>query len=179
MKKIIPVNGEHGNFQNQDMASTDLDSQDNPGMPRLLPLLIHLGFLFFGVMLQAFWPVSIPVPISLRWVAVALCMGMSAAIVLFSLREFSRARTTFHPHQGANALIRTGTFRFSRNPLYVAGSLLISGIGFWVDSAWILAMLMLVIPTTSVAVIAPEERYLERKFGEEYLDYRKSVRRWL
>ena len=63
--------------------------------------------------------------------------------------------------------------------MYVGGSLLISGIGFWVDSAWILAMVLLVIPLMSVAVIAREEQYLERKFGQEYRNYTRSVRRWI
>ena len=93
------------------VSHSDLNSSDNPGMPRWLPLSIHFGFLFLGVMLHSFWPVSIPVPNSLRWMAVLLCLGLFAFIVLLSLREFSRARTTFHPHQGANALIRSGIFR--------------------------------------------------------------------
>ena len=53
------------------------------------------------------------------------------------------------------------------------------GIGFGADNAWIIAMVILLVLIMSLAVIAREERYLEREFGHEYLDFKKTVRRWI
>ena len=77
------------------------------------------------------------------------------------------------------ALVRSGPYRFSRNPIYVAFTLLQIGFAVWLDSAWILAMLAPVLLVMSYGVIAREERYLEARFGEEYRSYARSVRRWL
>jgi protein-S-isoprenylcysteine O-methyltransferase Ste14 len=74
--------------------------------------------------------------------------------------------------------VRTGPYRFSRNPIYLAFTLLQLGIAIWVNSLWILATLMASVALMHI-VIAREERYLERKFGAEYVAYKSSVRRWL
>ncbi len=143
------------------------------------PAAIQLSSLLAGLMIHALWPAEIPLAAGLAWIAVPLFMGTGFAIIAFSYREFARARTTLRPDRGANALIRTGPFRWSRNPLYLAVCLLIVGIGFWVNSLWILVMLIPLFLVMSRAVIAREERYLEHKFGQVYLDYKGSVRRWL
>ena len=101
------------------------------------------------------------------------------SIVALGYREFFKAKTTLRPDRGANALIRSGPFAYSRNPLYLAVMIVILGVGVWVNSLWILGMLIPLFFVMSRAVIAPEEAYLESRFGQEYLDYKKSVRRWL
>ena len=106
-------------------------------------------------------------------------MVSAVAIIALSFREFAKAKTSVRPDRGADALIRTGPFRYSRNPLYVAVSFLIVGIAVWVNSLWVLVMLIPLFFVMSRAVIAREERYLERKFGQVYVDYKQSVRRWL
>lgn len=102
-----------------------------------------------------------------------------ATIIGLSFREFARAKTTLRPDCGAKALIRSGPFRYSRNPLYVAVALLIIGIGFGAENVWIIVMVIPLLLIMSAAVIAHEEKYLEREFGQEYLDFKKSVRRWI
>ncbi len=143
------------------------------------PAAIQLSSVLAGVMLHSLWPAEIPLAAKLAWIAVPLFMGVAVAIVALSFREFAKAKTSLRPDRGAHALIRTGPFRYSRNPLYVAVILLIVGIGVWVNSLWILVMLIPLFLVMSRAVIAREESYLEHKFGQEYLEYRASVRRWL
>jgi protein-S-isoprenylcysteine O-methyltransferase Ste14 len=76
-------------------------------------------------------------------------------------------------------IVRTGPYRFSRNPIYLAFSLLQLGIAIWVNSVWLLATLVGAVALIHSIVIQREEHYLERKFGAGYLDYKASVRRWL
>jgi protein-S-isoprenylcysteine O-methyltransferase Ste14 len=76
-------------------------------------------------------------------------------------------------------IVRTGPYRFSRNPIYVAFSLFHLGLALWVDSAWLLATLLGAVALVHGVVIPREERYLERRFGAEYLAYKASVRRWV
>ena len=129
-------------------------------------------------MLHSLWPAEIPLAAKLAWIAVPMFMGGAAAIIALSFREFAKAKTSIRPDRGACALIRTGPFRWSRNPLYLAVGLVIVGIGFWVNSLWVLVMMIPLVPVMSGAVIAREERYLEHKFGQVYVDYKRSVRRW-
>ena len=143
------------------------------------PAAIQLSSVLAGLMLHSLWPAEIPLAAKLAWIAVPMFMGGAVAIIALSYREFAKAKTSVRPDRGAHALIRTGPFRYSRNPLYVAVSLLIVGIGIWVNSLWVLVMLIPMIVVMSRAVIAREERYLEHKFGQEYLDYRASVRHWI
>ena len=151
---------------------------DNPGMAVWRPAAIQLSALLVGLVLHALWPAEIPLASKLAWIAVPMLMGSAVAIFALSFREFAKSKTSIRPDRGVCALIRTGPFRYSRNPLYVAISLLIVGIGVWVNSLWVLVVPIPLLLVMSRAVIAREERYLEHKFGQEYLDYRASVRRW-
>ncbi len=103
----------------------------------------------------------------------------ATTLFALSIREFRRAGTSIRTNRPTTALIRTGPYRFSRNPLYLALTLLYLGIGIWVNSAWILGMLIPTLAVISYGVIDREERYLTEKFGEDYLRYKRSVRRWL
>ena len=143
------------------------------------PAAIQLSSVLAGLMLHSLWPAEIPLAAKLAWIAVPMFMGGATAIIALSFREFAKAKTSVRSDRGAHALIRTGPFQYSRNPLYVAVILLIVGIGVWVNSLWILVMLIPLFLVMSRAVIAREESYLEHKFGQEYLEYRASVRRWL
>ena len=158
---------------------SDSGMQKNPDMAAWRPAAIELSAVLTGLMLHALWPREIPLAAGLAWIGVPLFIGLGFTIIALSCREFARARTSIRPDRGANALIRTGPFRWSRNPLYLAVSLLIVGIGVWVNSLWVLLMLLPLVLVMSRAVIAREERYLEHKFGQVYVDYKQSVRRWL
>ena len=95
----------------------------------------------------------------------------------FVLLQFHRAGTTFDPRKATTALITGGPYRFSRNPSYVSLSLLYVGVGIAADSIWILGLFIPTLAVMHYGVICREERYLENKFGEEYLRYKRTVRR--
>jgi protein-S-isoprenylcysteine O-methyltransferase Ste14 len=77
------------------------------------------------------------------------------------------------------AIVRRGPYRFSRNPIYLAFSIFQLGIASWVNSIWLIGTLIAAVAVMASIVIPREERYLERRVGADYLDYKRSVRRWL
>jgi protein-S-isoprenylcysteine O-methyltransferase Ste14 len=77
------------------------------------------------------------------------------------------------------ALVTTGPFQFSRNPLYVSLTLLYLGIAIAAQSLWALALLIVVLAVMQRSVVRREEHYLEQKFGADYLRYKERVRRWI
>ncbi|GAB6390545.1 methyltransferase family protein [Stutzerimonas marianensis] len=89
-----------------------------------------------------------------------------------------RHRTTINPYGTPSRLLQSGPFRYSRNPIYLADTL-IYGVGLWLDSLWPWLLLPVLIIVMQRTVIQPEERLLMRLFGDDYRDYRVRVRRWL
>ena len=147
----------------------------NPGAIR--PPFVYLGSILLGVMLQ----LAVPAPFVARAFNVALgasLVGIAMALFVSSAGKFRAAGTAVPANKPTTAIVRTGPYRFSRNPIYLAFSLLQLGIAIWVNSLWLLATLAVALALIHV-VIAREERYLERKFGTEYLAYKAAVRRWL
>jgi protein-S-isoprenylcysteine O-methyltransferase Ste14 len=92
---------------------------------------------------------------------------------------FWRARTTVLPHRTTTALVTSGPYRLTRNPLYLSLGLLMAGGAFATNSLAVLAMLLPWAVVMRYGVIVREERYLEQKFGEDYRAYCRRVRRWL
>lgn len=144
---------------------------------RLDPQLIYAIPLAGGLLLDRWYPVAglpprlaAPVGISL----VVLGLAVAWAVV----RRFRLARTSLQPWEPTTALITDGPFRRSRNPVYVGYTLIYLGVGFWVNSIWPLVLLPVVFWLLHRLVIAREEAYLERRFGEVYRAYRHRVRRW-
>ena len=106
---------------------------------------------------------------------------MLIAVVLFlsAVRTLRTAGTPVPGDRPTTAIVRAGPYRFSRNPIYLAFSLLQLGIAGWVNSLWLLITLVPAVALMSLVVIPREERYLARRFPSEYPAYRAAVRRWL
>src|SRR5687768_14123981 len=130
-----------------------------------------------GALLTSLWPLPFVLP------ATAPIGGtmVLAAIVLFllSVRALRAAGTAVPGNRPTTAIVRTGPYRFSRNPIYLAFSALQVGIALCVGSPWLLITLVPALALMSLWVIPREERYLEARFSSEYLSYKSSVRRWL
>ena len=142
------------------------------------PPLIYLVALVLGGALQLVQPLPFVPP------TLALPLGASLvviALVLFvwSILTFKKAGTPVPGNQPTTAIVGTGPYRLSRNPIYVAFSLLVLGAAVWLNSVWLLATLVAAMTLMHFIVIRREEAYLERKFGAQYLDYKRTVRRWL
>ena len=118
-------------------------------------------------------PWRYPMSIGLWLIAATLFAG--------ALLAFSRAQTTVNPHHPdkATALINSGVFRLSRNPLYLAMLLILIGWAFWLGNLIALAITSGFFIYMNPMQILPEERALQSKFGEEFTEYKTRVRRWL
>lgn len=144
----------------------------------LRPPVVYLGAIAAGVAIHVGWRVALVPPAAGTPVGVLLSL---AAVALFvaSVRRFRAAGTPVPGNQPSTAIVRSGPYRFSRNPIYLAFSLLQLGLAFWLNSAGLLLTLVPAIALMSLVVIPREERYLEAKFPVEYPAYKVSVRRWL
>jgi protein-S-isoprenylcysteine O-methyltransferase Ste14 len=103
----------------------------------------------------------------------------AVVLFLFSYREFRRAGTSVQGSKRSTVIVRTGPYRFSRNPIYLAFILLVFGLSVWLNNLWLLVTLVPAIGILAMAVIPREERFLERNFNDQYSSYKAQVRRWL
>ncbi len=93
--------------------------------------------------------------------------------------SFRRAGTSMVPMNPTTALVTSGPYRLTRNPMYLGMAFLYVAFAFALGVIWALAFLPAVVVIVDRFVIAREEPYLERKFGQAYRDYKVRVRRWL
>jgi protein-S-isoprenylcysteine O-methyltransferase Ste14 len=101
-----------------------------------------------------------------------------ALMISFEL-AFKRAGTDANPYRPSSALAADGPYRFSRNPGYLGMAITYIGITLAAEAPWSLVMLLPATLMIQYGVITREERYLERMFGEEYLSYKQTTRRWI
>jgi protein-S-isoprenylcysteine O-methyltransferase Ste14 len=148
----------------------------NRGLAR--PPLVYLGSIALGVILQFARPVSLlPRGVSPRFGAPVVLLAIG--LFLLAVRTFRAAGTPVPGNRPTTTIVRTGPYGFSRNPIYLAFSLLQLGIALWMNSVWLVLTLLAAVAVMSLVVIPREERYLEAHFPSEYSPYKASVRRWL
>jgi len=96
-----------------------------------------------------------------------------------SLRQFFKSKNTLIPIKPASSLQTTGIYRISRNPMYVGLALIYLGIACLAGNWWNIILFPILILIMQQYVIRSEEKYLELEFGAGYLEYKRTVRRWL
>ena len=112
------------------------------------------------------------------WIGVAIWL-LGFALAALAIAQFRRAGTDVSTEIPTRRIVDTGVFAWSRNPIYVGAHLGTVGVAVALNSLWILAMLVPFYLVIRYGVVAREEAYLERTFGQAYLDYRARVRRWI
>jgi protein-S-isoprenylcysteine O-methyltransferase Ste14 len=136
----------------------------NPGLLR--PPIIFLGAILLGIALNRHWPLKFtPRNVGLLGPLVTVC-----AVVLFMLsyREFRAAGTSVRGSERTSTIVRTGPYRFSRNPIYLAFILFVPGLSVWLNNLWLLVTLVPAVGLMAAVVIPREERFLERNFNDQY-----------
>jgi protein-S-isoprenylcysteine O-methyltransferase Ste14 len=156
------------------------EMKDNPGVIAPPPL-IFLSGLLLGGLINWFYPLYI---FPARYLLFARIVGTLLIVlglgIIFNVRaKMQRVETNIEPWKPTNSIITEGIYAYSRNPVYVAMILIYFGVTIIVDSMWILSFIFLVFFVMHFGVILREEKYLEKKFGEEYLNYKNKVRRWI
>ena len=160
------------------MSNTNETGRGGGPLPGLLrPPIVFLSAILLGIALNHAWPLPF-VPSTLRVLGpfVTVC-----AVLLFvlSLREFRAAGTSVRGSERTTTIVRTGPYRFSRNPIYLSFILLVLGLSVWLSDLWLLVTLVPAVGFIAGVVIPREERFLERNFHEQYSSYKATVRRWL
>lgn len=101
------------------------------------------------------------------------------AFIAGALGLFRKAHTRPEPWQASTALVITGVYRFTRNPMYLGMTLVCFGVAILFSSLAATLSMLVAVLIIDRAVISREEAYLARRFGRDYLAYRSRVRRWL
>jgi protein-S-isoprenylcysteine O-methyltransferase Ste14 len=138
----------------------------NLGMAR--PPLVFLSAIALGVMLHFAWPMSLlPRGLSPHLFGAPIVL-LAIGLFIAAVRTFQAAGTPVPGNRPTTTIVRTGPYRFSRNPIYLAFSLLQLGIALWVNSLWLVVTLLAAVAIMAFVVIPREERYLEQRFPSEY-----------
>jgi protein-S-isoprenylcysteine O-methyltransferase Ste14 len=134
-----------------------------------------------AIALQLALPLSLPrgflTPVIILGGAALIIVGV--ALVVLARREFAQRGQPTDPGHPTSKVVITGVFSVSRNPLYLGGICVLVGIALAANLPWVLVFLLPALVACHYILIAPEERYLATKFGEEYRTYAASVHRWI
>lgn len=156
------------------------DQPQDGAAVRFPPPYVYLGAVLVGALLQGFVAaIPLGVPLALRIGATVATGGLGVALVAAAIGLFRRTGQDPKPWESTPEIISTGIYRVTRNPMYVGMALLQASIGIGFANGWILALVPPVLIVIYTIAIRHEEAYLTRKFGAAYLDYKRSVRRWL
>ena len=142
--------------------------------PVLWLLLILIGIGINYLIPLAFLPSYLPV----QWLGGAIWL-LGFCIALIAIWQFRQARTDVQVHTPTSAIVQSGVYGWSRNPIYLGGHIGLAGVAIGFNSLWVLLGLVPFYLVIRHGVVAREEAYLERKFSADYLAYKSRVRRWL
>ncbi len=158
-----------------------MSSRVDHSEPIVFPPVIPVAGFLLGIALERVVPLAAAIPGpqrgALRGVgAAAFAVGLAGFV--WMVVTMKRARTPIHNARASTRLVETGPFRFTRNPMYVFGSISYAGLALWFLQLWSLALLAVVVVTMHYGVVLREEAYLERRFGDEYHRYTARVGRY-
>ena len=154
------------------------DQADAPNVVIHPPIALGMAII---LALAANWVWPLPfLPPGIAHIELGLIVILSAfVLVRWSVQTFRKSKTNILTNQAALAIVSTGPFAYSRNPIYVGALIGLIGFALAVNSLWFLVALVVIFFVLQFGVIAREEAYLTRKFGQTYLDYKVKVRPWL
>jgi len=123
-------------------------------------------------------PLPMALPEGLRWAGWGI-VALAVLIAGWAELSFLRAGTATLPTSPTSAIVESGVYRFTRNPMYLAMTLALVGLGLALSSPWFWLVAPAAVRLVTLLAIEREEAYLTRKFGAAYLAYKSRVRRWL
>jgi protein-S-isoprenylcysteine O-methyltransferase Ste14 len=145
------------------------------------PPLLFLGALALGCLLSLVFPIGLGLASAngLAFTVGLTFVAIGFALAGISARAFQLAGTHVVPGRPSTALVTTGPYHFTRNPIYIGFVLVYFGLSIMLTSLWVLLLLIPVVIILQRGVVEREETYLERKFGRAYRKYKAQVPRWL
>lgn len=148
----------------------------NPGLVR--PPLVFAAAATVGVVLDLFYPSTVSLGGGTKLAASGFLFA-GVALFFWTRSAFRAGGTAIAGNKPATQLLQGGPFRFSRNPMYVAFTLLYVSLAVWLGNFWMLGLLIAALWVISNVVVPREERFMKTKFGAEYETYASKTRRWL
>ena len=147
---------------------------------RVPPPLVYLAALIAAGLVQRYlFPLSLNLPRGVRFAAAAVVAAIGFGLMAAAVGLFRRTGQDPKPWRSTPEIISTGVYRITRNPMYVGMALLQAGIGIVRANGWIIALVPVVLAVVYATAVRHEEAYLEETFGDAYLSYKSSVRRWI
>jgi protein-S-isoprenylcysteine O-methyltransferase Ste14 len=156
-------------------------SADHPNV-LVFPPLIPLGSLLIGTLLGYMLPVwgQPPHVTNGGWLMTGIVVGLTGLFLIGSaLGYFKKHKTPPQPHKATKKLVIEGPYRYTRNPMYIGLNLVLLGLSFLFYLPWVWGVFLIGLPINHWGIVLAEEEYLEKKFGKQYRDYKKRVRRWI
>lgn len=141
------------------------------------PPVLYAVPLAAGLLLQHWYPLRIFSDGRSTLLGIVLVLG--GVVGAPAMTAFRRANTSPKPWVPSTALVTTGPYRFTRNPMYLGFTLIYLGVAVWSNALWPLLFLPFVLVAMHYGVILREEAYMASTFGADYEAYRERVRRWL
>ena len=158
------------------------DPQKDAANVRFFPPGIPVLIIAVGIALDHSWPFNLAteVPDVVRYILGGTIAG-SALLILgaWSVIIMRRSGQSENPWKPTNRIIERGPFRISRNPMYLQMVIVCFGVAVGLMNGWLLVLTPFCGWLLYRLAIIPEERYLELKFGDSYLAYKKRVPRWI
>jgi protein-S-isoprenylcysteine O-methyltransferase Ste14 len=145
---------------------------------KTIPPLVYLAGILVGSLANIWLPTKI-LPDPIAWVVGGILVLCGLVLTGSAFLRFRRAGTTVRPDRAPSALVMSGPYRISRNPMYLGLAVISLGIAIADQSLWTLIALAIVMALIQRHAIEPEEAFLEKRFGAEYLSYKGTVRRWI
>ncbi len=158
-----------------------MDQREKDGAAvAIAPPFFYVAGVVVGVLLHEFvQPFNLGLSVAVRTGAGTIFAVVGLALMAGAMALFRRTGQDPRPWEPTPAIVSTGVYRLTRNPMYLGMSLLQIAIGVGLANGWIIILVPAVLAVVHVLVIRREESYLERKFGDEYMHYKASVRRWI
>jgi protein-S-isoprenylcysteine O-methyltransferase Ste14 len=157
-----------------------MERRQDAAAVRVFPPAVPLLVILLGLGLNRLWPLEFGLGAPARyWVGGTIVVGVLLGLGLYSVILVRRTGQSENPWKPTTQIVDRGPFRFTRNPMYLQMVLGCVGFSILLANAWILLLTPVGAWVLHRFAILPEEAYLERTFGEQYLAYKRKVRRWL
>ena len=153
------------------------ENADNPGIVTHPPVFYIVAILI-GLGIDYFMPLSFGFEGMTKTVSLVILI-LGTIVTVLGFKMFTTDKQSPSVHEPTVAVYQSGIYAYSRNPIYLGVLLWMMAGALFFDKVWIMIMVLPLILWMNKVVIEKEEAYLEEKFGDSYLDYKKKVRRWI
>jgi protein-S-isoprenylcysteine O-methyltransferase Ste14 len=160
------------------LGAADMSDYSDAPNVKIIPSLVYLAGIVIGFIATIWMPTKV-VPNSVAWTVGGILIFCGAVLAGSAISKFKDVGTTVRPDRAASTLVIAGPYKVTRNPMYFGLAFVYLGVAVACQSVWALILLPVVLIVIQRGAIEPEEAFLEKRFGANYISYKEKVRRWL